>query len=214
MFAVEAASITLASLMGARNDLPSAPAKEGVAAVANAGAGSGSGLSSDPRGADRGALLRKSQEKSGANGALSAEEKQVVEQLKARDREVRDHERAHARVGGPYAGEPSYTYQAGPDGKRYAVGGEVPIDVAPVEGDPEATIDKMEVVKAAALAPTEPSGQDRKVAALADAQRLAAMADLTALRQQQKQAEQTPPANLFAQIDPKQAEQPAVDIRV
>lgn len=214
MFAVEAASITLASLMGARNDMPSAQAKGGVAAVASANEGSGSGLSSDPRGADRGAWARKPQDTTAAPGDLNAEEKQVVEQLKARDREVRDHEQAHARVGGPYAGEPSYTYQAGPDGKRYAVGGEVPIDVAPVEGDPEATIAKMEIVKAAALAPAEPSGQDRKVAALADAQRLAATADLTALGQEEKQAEQAPSANLFAQLVSDRAEEPAVDIRV
>jgi hypothetical protein len=113
---------------------------------------------------------------------LTKEEQSVVDQLRARDREVRDHEQAHARVGGAYAGEPSYTYQTGPDGNRYAIGGEVAIDIAPIEGDPEATIQKMEVVKAAALAPAEPSGQDRKVAALADAQKMQAIADLAELR--------------------------------
>ena len=127
-----------------------------------------------------------------ALGELSDGEQRMVEQLRARDREVRDHEQAHARVGGPYAGEPSYSYQTGPDGKRYAIGGEVPIDVSPVPDNPEATISKMEVVKAAALAPAEPSGQDRRVAALADAQRLAAVADLAELRQAERadQAEQ------------------------
>ncbi|MEQ9335590.1 MAG: putative metalloprotease CJM1_0395 family protein, partial [Miltoncostaeaceae bacterium] len=30
----------------------------------------------------------------------------------------------HAAAGGQYAGAPSFTYQTGPDGKRYAVGGE------------------------------------------------------------------------------------------
>jgi len=106
----------------------------------------------------------------------------MLQGARARDREVRDHEQAHARVGGPYAGQPSYTYQTGPDGNRYAIGGEVAIDIAPVNGDPEATIIKMEVVKAAALAPAEPSAQDRKVAALADAQRAQAVADLAELR--------------------------------
>lgn len=115
---------------------------------------------------------------------LSAEQQAVVDQLAARDREVRNHEEAHARVGGQYAGSPSYTFQEGPDGKQYAIGGEVPIDVSPVADDPEATIVKMEVVKAAALAPAEPSGQDRKVAALADAQRQQAIADLAELRRQ------------------------------
>lgn len=116
------------------------------------------------------------------NARLSNDEQSVVDQLKARDREVRDHEQAHARVGGAYAGEPSYSYQTGPDGQRYAVGGEVSIDASPVADDPAATIAKMEIVKAAALAPAEPSSQDRKVAAMADAQRNQAVADLAALR--------------------------------
>ncbi|MEM6825981.1 MAG: putative metalloprotease CJM1_0395 family protein, partial [Pseudomonadota bacterium] len=83
---------------------------------------------------------------------------------------------------GEFAGEPSYSYQTGPDGRQYAVGGEVPIDVSPVPDDPEATIAKMDVVKRAALAPAEPSTADRRVAAEADAKRLAAMAELMALR--------------------------------
>lgn len=116
-----------------------------------------------------------------ANGAeLSDDERRVVDQLKARDREVRDHEQAHARVGGPYASQPSYSYQTGPDGRRYAIGGEVQIDVAPVANDPEATIAKMMIVKAAALAPAEPSSADRRVAAMAEALRNQAQAELTA----------------------------------
>ena len=117
-----------------------------------------------------------------AIGELSDAEQAQVDKLKARDREVRAHEQAHATVGGQYAGAPSYTYQTGPDNQRYAVGGEVAIDVAPVDGDPEATINKMEVVIAAALAPAEPSPQDRKVAALAQSQRTQAMAELLSER--------------------------------
>lgn len=120
-------------------------------------------------------------ESRGADG-LTEEERRLLDTLEARDREVRDHEEAHARVGGPYAGEPSYTYQRGPDGGRYAIGGAVAIDVSPVEGDPAATIDKMTVVKAAALAPAEPSAADRSIAALADAQARAAQAELNAQR--------------------------------
>ncbi|MDC0661710.1 putative metalloprotease CJM1_0395 family protein [Marinobacter sp. SS21] len=89
----------------------------------------------------------------------------VLAELKARDREVRAHEQAHQSVGGQYASAPSYTYQRGPDGVQYAVGGEVQIDISPVSGHPQATIDKMRTVRAAALAPAEPSGQDRTVAA-------------------------------------------------
>lgn len=121
-------------------------------------------------------------EASGPSRELSETEQQLVDALRARDREVRDHEEAHARVGGEFAGEPSYSYQTGPDGRQYAVGGEVPIDVSPVPDDPEATIAKMDVVKRAALAPAEPSTADRRVAAEADAKRLAAMAELMALR--------------------------------
>ncbi|MDX1756763.1 MAG: putative metalloprotease CJM1_0395 family protein [Marinobacter sp.] len=92
-------------------------------------------------------------------------ELQELARLKARDREVRAHEQAHQSVGGQYASAPSYTYQRGPDGVQYAVGGEVNIDIAPVADNPQATIDKMRTVRAAALAPAEPSGQDRAVAA-------------------------------------------------
>lgn len=99
-----------------------------------------------------------------SNKALSEEDQKQVKDLKDRDREVRVHEQAHAAVGGQYAGSPSYEYQTGPDGKRYAVGGEVSIDVSEEE-KPEDTIQKMQIVRAAALAPAEPSTQDLKVAA-------------------------------------------------
>lgn len=108
---------------------------------------------------------------------LSEEALAQVEALKARDREVRAHEQAHAAVGGPYAGGPSYVYQKGPDGQRYAVAGEVSIDVAPIANDPEATIDKMQVVIAAALAPADPSPQDRQIAATAQSQLIEATAE-------------------------------------
>ncbi|GEK09719.1 catalase [Pseudoalteromonas sp. McH1-7] len=106
------------------------------------------------------------------------QEEQIVQELKARDREVRLHEQAHARVGGQYAGSPSYEYQRGPDGNNYAIGGQVMIDVAPIEGDPQATIEKMQTVRAAALAPAEPSGADRAIAADATQKLSAAQADL------------------------------------
>ncbi|MEL7166338.1 MAG: putative metalloprotease CJM1_0395 family protein [Pseudomonadota bacterium] len=113
-------------------------------------------------------------------------EQEQIKALEARDREVRRHEQAHAAVGGQFAGPPTYTYQIGPDGRRYAVGGAVAIDVSPVPGDPAATIEKMEVVKAAALAPASPSAADRQVAALATAQRVQAMAELNAQRTQER----------------------------
>ncbi|MGA4495767.1 putative metalloprotease CJM1_0395 family protein [Vreelandella venusta] len=98
---------------------------------------------------------------------LAPEEIQYLEQLKQTDREVRQHEMAHQTVGGPYTGGASYEYEVGPDGKRYAVAGEVPIDYGPVPGNPTATIEKMQAVIAAALAPAEPSSKDIQVAAQA-----------------------------------------------
>mgnify|MGYP000386241584 CR=1 FL=1 len=92
----------------------------------------------------------------------------MLRELQARDREVRAHEAAHKAVGGALAGGMSFTYQTGPDGRQYAVGGEVSIDSGP-ERDPQATIAKMRQVIAAALAPAEPSAQDRAVAAQARA---------------------------------------------
>ncbi|BBN82810.1 hypothetical protein PA25_27950 [Pseudoalteromonas sp. A25] len=107
---------------------------------------------------------------------------QEIQELKARDQEVRMHEQAHARVGGQYAGSPSYEYQRGPDGNNYAVGGEVMIDVAEIPGDPQQTIDKMQTVRAAALAPAEPSGADRAIAADATQKLTAAQAELAKQR--------------------------------
>jgi hypothetical protein len=123
---------------------------------------------------------RNSQEPS-ADG-LNADEREIVRQMAARDREVHQHEQAHARAGGAQAGSPSFSYQTGPDGKRYAVSGEVPIDTAPVPDDPEATIAKMSVVISAALAPASPSMPDRRIAAQAASTRLEAIAELAASR--------------------------------
>ena len=93
---------------------------------------------------------------------------QELAELARVDQHVRSHEQAHLAAAGPYAsGGPSYELKLGPDGKEYAVAGEVGIDTSPVEGDPEATIAKARVVEAAANAPVDPSSQDRRVAAQA-----------------------------------------------
>lgn len=121
---------------------------------------------------------------------LTEAEQREVEKLKARDREVRAHEQAHATVGGGIAGQPQYTFTTGPDGRQYAVGGEVSIDTSPVNGNPEATIRKMEQVKRAALAPSQPSSQDRRVAAEAEAKIQAARQEIQAEKREEL-AEQT-----------------------
>jgi hypothetical protein len=115
--------------------------------------------------------------------ARTAEERSVVSKLQARDLEVRAHEAAHVAAGGSYVkGAATFSYQRGPDGKSYAVGGEVQIDTSPVPGNPEATIAKMSIIKAAALAPAEPSGADIAAAAAASQQIVAASAQMAGRR--------------------------------
>lgn len=118
---------------------------------------------------------------------LSADESREVAEMRKRDREVRTHEQAHKSAGGSYAGSISLQYDMGPDGKRYAVAGSVPIDVSPVKNDPEATIRKMAVVRRAALAPASPSGADRSVAARAARAAQHARSQLAARRYSQTQ---------------------------
>jgi hypothetical protein len=127
---------------------------------------------------------------------------------------VRNHERAHAAVGGAYAGAPRYSFERGPDGINYAVGGEVSISAGAVAGDPEATIQKAQVVRRAALAPTEPSLQDRSIAAQAtqvesqarvelrnvETEQRIASADAAEARRESRQAD-APTSNTAAEIN-------------
>lgn len=115
--------------------------------------------------------------------SLSPEAQRAVQKLKRTDQEVRSHEAAHMAAGGGLVrGGPTYTYQRGPDGRTYAVGGEVSLDTSTVPGDPEATLRKAQQVKAAALAPANPSAQDRAVAASAEGMAAQARQDLSAQR--------------------------------
>lgn len=126
---------------------------------------------------------------------LTEEERRQVEKLRQRDQEVRAHEQAHIAAGGQYVrGGASFQYERGPDGKLYAVGGEVSIDVSPVPNNPSATIRKMETVIRAALAPSQPSGQDYQVAARAQAEISKAQMEL--LKKQGREAYSAPGKNL------------------
>ena len=108
--------------------------------------------------------------------------------LKRRDSEVRRHEQAHLAAAGGYARSgASFQYVTGPDGKRYAVGGEVTIDVSSVPGDPEATIRKAQIVRRAALAPASPSPQDRRVAHDASKMELKARQELARLKKEEQE---------------------------
>ena len=105
---------------------------------------------------------------------LSDEDKRLIRELQKRDQEVRAHERAHKTAAGSLArGSATYTYRIGPDGRRYAIGGEVHIDVSP-GSTPEESLEKARRIRSAASAPSEPSAQDHSVAS--DAARLEAEA--------------------------------------
>lgn len=98
---------------------------------------------------------------------LTPEQQRQVDALKQTDRKVRAHEQAHLSAGAELVrGGPSFTYTTGPDGRRYAVAGEVSIDTTPGR-TPEDTVPKARHIRAAALAPADPSVQDRSVAAQA-----------------------------------------------
>ena len=132
---------------------------------------------------------------------LSKEEEAQVAELRRIDAKVRAHEMAHLAASGGYATSGAkFEYTVGPDGKSYAVGGEVSIDTSPVRGDPEATIAKARTIQAAALAPAEPSGADRAVAA--SAAQMAAQAAQQLARQEH--AEQN------GEVDPVTGEAPKV----
>jgi len=141
---------------------------------------------------------------------LTPEEEKQVEELKKRDREVRRHEQAHKAAAGKYAkGGPSFDYQTGPDGKRYAVGGEVQIDTSSVKGDPEATIRKARIIKSAALAPQDPSSQDRQIAATASRMEQEARQELA-----KPESEESKPYNQHGERTGQKPEPSAVDVFV
>lgn len=110
--------------------------------------------------------------------AKASQEKKLVDELKKTDRAVRAHEQAHlAAAAGLAVSGATFSYQRGPDGQQYAVGGEVSIDASPGR-TPEETIAKAASIQAAALAPVDPSAQDRAVAARAAQMKLQAELEL------------------------------------
>jgi hypothetical protein len=140
----------------------------------------------------------------GNGNANTEQERQEIAELAARDREVRTHERAHSSVGGQFAGAPSYTFKRGPDGVNYAVGGEVSISIPAGGGDPEQTLRALEQVRRAALAPADPSGQDRRVAASASAQMVEARAEIREQQQIERQEQLDAQAQRKEQLELQQ----------
>jgi len=139
------------------------------------------------------------QVKADPSESLNDDELRQVEQLASRDREVRAHEQAHlSAAGSRVTSGASFTYTDGPDGKRYATGGEVGINISPVQGNPEATLRAAETIQRAALAPASPSAQDRQVAATANTMAQVATVELSQERaeavREESSGEQSPAA--------------------
>lgn len=129
-----------------------------------------------------GARVQARDRKSLQGDNLSTEEQRQVDRLKEIDRQVRAHEQAHVAVGADLVrGGASFTYETGPDKRRYAVAGEVSIDTSPGRS-PEETIPKAQHIRATALAPADPSPQDHQVAAMAGRMESSARLELAAQR--------------------------------
>lgn len=123
---------------------------------------------------------------------LSPTEQRRVAELQQIDREVRIHEQAHISAGrGVVTSGPTYTYTYGPDGRIYAVGGEVGIDTR-AERKPEDNIDKGQRIQAAALAPVQPSPQDYRVAEVGKKLEVQGRNDLAKQQLEQAPAAQGP----------------------
>jgi hypothetical protein len=135
-------------------------------------------MPSDPRVSDS-----NSAKKNPGSTDLTPEEKEQVRELKEQDAKVRRHEQAHVMAGGRYIkSRAQFQFELGPDGKLYAVSGEVQIDTSKEPDDPEATIQKAQTVRRAALAPSDPSPQDRRVASEANRMEFEARMELTQQR--------------------------------
>ena len=121
---------------------------------------------------------------------LSEDEKRLVLDLASRDSEVRAHEAAHQAAGGGMTGAASYTYQQGPDGKMYAIGGEVSISMKS-GSTPEETIANARQIAAAAMAAGNPSPQDFAVASSARVMEMKAEQQLARKEQEEMLGKET-----------------------
>lgn len=128
--------------------------------------------------------IDKKSENSSSKDELSPDEERLVRDLQSRDSEVRAHEAAHQAAGGGMTGAASFTYQQGPDGKMYAIGGEVSISMKS-GSTPEETIANARQIVAAAMAAGNPSPQDYAVASSARVMEMKAQQQLA--REQQEE---------------------------
>ena len=141
---------------------------------------------------DKEQKIEKSMEKEKASKPqnLSPQQEEQVKELQSRDAEVKAHEAAHQSAAGGLAGAASYTYQQGPDGKMYAIGGEVPISI-PSSASPKEALANARKVQAAATAPGEPSSQDMAVASSAAMMQVKAEQQLAQQAQKEQRGNDT-----------------------
>ncbi len=140
------------------------------------------------------------EESSLTDDQLTPEEEEQVAKLKQRDAEVRAHEQAHLAAAGSLAtGGIQYQYQTGPDGKQYAIGGSVQLDTSE-EKSPEATIQKAQQIRRAALAPADPSPQDVKVASQALQMEAEARREITEQSQEVEDDKENLPEDVVTDI--------------
>lgn len=133
---------------------------------------------------------KKEIQKTNGLNKLNDSEQRMVNDLASRDSEVRAHEAAHQAAGGGMSGAASYTYQQGPDGKMYAIGGEISITMKG-GSTPEETIANARQIAAAAMAAGNPSPQDFSVAS---------SAKVMEMKAQQQIARKAQDANLGKEI--------------
>ncbi|MBA5608386.1 catalase [Duganella sp. FT3S] len=170
--------------------LPGAPNAAGPQAHGDARAGAPGDRAADGRTSSTSASTTTS-----SSTTLTPQALALIDRLKTRDTEVRQHEQAHlAAAGGLAVSGAAYTYQRGPNGVDYAIGGEVHIDTSPGR-TPGETITRARTIEAAALAPADPSGPDRAVAAQAQQMEQQARAELAVEAAQQARAAREPEAS-------------------
>jgi len=102
------------------------------------------------------------EQSSGVNKYDEKDFARVLEKFKQSDANIKSHEQIHASIGHTTA-PISYTYQKGPDGKIYAVGGHVKLDTS-IPNDPKAAAFKLDILQKAASAPIDSSAADNNIA--------------------------------------------------
>ena len=139
---------------------------------------------------------------SNSNDELTQQEQQEVSELKMTDAEVRAHENAHkAAAAGLTSSAPNYEYETGPDGRKYAVAGDVNVSYQHSE-DPEVNLRNAQQLKASALAPADPSSQDRKVAAQADREIAQARQEIFEEQNQTNEEDNSSTSENFSSTEP------------